>query len=115
MHCLSTLSKRSGVHPRGGGGGGGAAGPSPCMQSPPASPPPGVVEVVGLGVSLQWRSIFFMHASLSSNDPCFERQICKTGRYTKVICCEVKILHSELFPSSHAVPSKDEKALLSPP
>ena len=25
-------------------------------------------------------------------------------RYTNVVCCEVKILHSELFPGSSAVP-----------
>ena len=35
--------------------------------------------------------------------PCFERQIRKTGHYTNVVGCSVKILHSELFPSSSAV------------
>ena len=38
-----------------------------------------------------------------SKRPCFERHICKTRRYTNVVCCSVKILHSELFPSSSAV------------
>ena len=52
----------------------------------------------------QRRRSFFVHASLSSNHPCFECQISKTRRYTNVVCCEVKILHSELFHGSSAVP-----------
>ena len=35
--------------------------------------------------------------------PCFEHQIHKTRHYTNVVGCLVKILHSELFPSSSAV------------
>ena len=35
--------------------------------------------------------------------PCFERQIRKMRRYTNVVGCSVKILHSELFPGSSAV------------
>ena len=35
--------------------------------------------------------------------PCFERHIRKTRRFTNVIGCSVKILHSELFPRSGAV------------
>ena len=38
-----------------------------------------------------------------SKRPCFEHQICKTRRYTNVVGCSVKILHSELFPGSSAV------------
>ena len=30
--------------------------------------------------------------------PCFERQVRKTRRYTNVVGCAVKMLHSELFP-----------------
>ena len=52
----------------------------------------------------QWRPSFFVHASLSSNHPCFERQMSKTRRYTNVVCCGVKIPHLELFPGSSAVP-----------
>ena len=35
--------------------------------------------------------------------PCFEREIRKTRRYTNVVGCSVKVLHSELFPSSSVV------------
>ena len=35
--------------------------------------------------------------------PCFERQIRKTRRYTNVVGCSVKILHSELFAGSSVV------------
>ena len=42
-------------------------------------------------------------ASLSLIHPCFERQISKMRRCTNVVCCEVKILHLELFPGSSAV------------
>ena len=35
--------------------------------------------------------------------PCFEHQVRKTRRYTNVVGCSVKILHSELFPGSSAV------------
>ena len=35
--------------------------------------------------------------------PCFERQIRKKRRYTNVVGCSVKILHSELFPGASAV------------
>ena len=45
----------------------------------------------------------FPFASFSSSHPCFERHTCKTGRHTTVVGCEVKILHSELFPGSSAV------------
>ena len=31
-------------------------------------------------------------------------QISKTRHNTNVVCCEVKILHSELFPGSSAIP-----------
>ena len=85
----------------------------------PAESPPGTlagrsagrtIKIVGWRAQRQRHSIFFVHASLSSNHPCFERQISKTGCYTNVVCCKVTILHSELFPgSSH----QDEKALLS--
>ena len=34
---------------------------------------------------------------------CFERQILKMRRYTNVIGCSVKIVHSELFPGSSVV------------
>ena len=35
----------------------------------------------------------------------FERQISKTGRYTNVVCCEVKILHLEENPGPSATPN----------
>ena len=38
-----------------------------------------------------------------SKRPCFECQICNTRRYTNVVGCSVKILHSEFFPGSSAV------------
>ena len=61
----------SGETPRGGG----AAGPGPCMRPPPPSPPPPSFErwrVRGHGAN--GAQLFFVHASLSSNHPCFERQ-----------------------------------------
>ena len=30
---------------------------------------------------------------------CFPAEMSKTGRYTIVVCCEVKILHSEQTPA----------------
>ena len=36
---------------------------------------------------------------------CFLAEISKTGRYTNVVCCEVKILHSEQNPSPSAAPN----------
>ena len=51
----------------------------------------------------QRRRIFFVHGSLQSNHPRFERHISKTRRYTNVVCCEAKILHLELFSGSSAV------------
>ena len=35
----------------------------------------------------------------------FQRKISKTGRYTNVVCCEVKILHSEQNPGPSAAPN----------
>ena len=35
---------------------------------------------------------------------CFPAEMSKTGRYTNVGCCEVKILHSEQSPGPIAVP-----------
>ena len=35
--------------------------------------------------------------------PCFGRQIRKTRHYTNFVGCSVKIVHSELFPSSSVV------------
>ena len=43
-------------------------------------------------------NFFFVHAPLSSNLPCFERQISKTRRYTNVVCCELETLHLEPLP-----------------
>ena len=36
---------------------------------------------------------------------CFPAEISKTGRYTNVVCCEVKILHSEQNPGPNAAPN----------
>ena len=36
---------------------------------------------------------------------CFPAEISKTGRYTNVVCCEVKILHSEQNPGPSAAPN----------
>ena len=36
---------------------------------------------------------------------CFPAEISKTGCYTNVICCEVKILHSEQNPGPNAAPN----------
>ena len=84
---------------------GGVAGPGPCMRHPPAAPtPPQILRDSGVGAMAPTAPKFFVHASLSSNHPCFERQIGKTRRYTNVVCHEVKILYSELFPGSSAVP-----------
>ena len=36
---------------------------------------------------------------------CFPAEISKTGRYTNVVCCAVKILHSEQNPGPSAAPN----------
>ena len=61
-------------------------------------PPPGVLRNSGVGAMAPTATKFLVHASLSSNHPCFERQISKTRRYTNVVCCEVKIPHSACDP-----------------
>ena len=36
---------------------------------------------------------------------CFPARIRKTGRYTNVVCCQVKLLHSEETPGRNAAPN----------
>ena len=36
---------------------------------------------------------------------CFPAEITKTGRYTNVVCCAVKILHSEQNPGPSVAPN----------
>ena len=36
---------------------------------------------------------------------CFPAEMSKTGRYTTVVCCEVKLLHSEQNPGPSAAPN----------
>ena len=78
------------------GGPGGGGGGRSLYATPP---PPQVLRDRRLGTARD----FFVHASLSSNHACFERQISKTRCYTNVVDCEVKIVHSKLFPGSSAV------------
>ena len=63
-------------------------------------PPPRGLRYSGVGAMTPMAPKGFVHASLSSNHPCFERQISKMRHYINVVCCEVKIMHSELFPGS---------------
>ena len=51
-----------------------------CDTPQPPPPPRVLKEIVVSGPWHQWRRIFFVHASLSSNHPCFERHISKMGR-----------------------------------
>ena len=80
--------------------------PARSLYATPPSPPlpPRVLTDSGVGPWRHGAEVFYVHASLSSNRPCFERQISKTRHYTNVVCFEAKILHSEPFPSSGAVP-----------
>ena len=46
--------------------------------------------------------MLLFHQTISA----FEHRISKTGRYTNVVCCEVKNLHSEQHPGPSAVLSR---------
>ena len=81
---------------------GGGGRPGPCMQHPPAPRPPWVLRDSGVAVMAPTAPKFFVHASLSSNHPCFERQISKTRRSTNVVCCKVKDHHNHC---GHTYPS----------
>ena len=60
--------------------------------------PPGFGRQWVWGAWRQWRPLFLCLLLFHQTISAFERQISKTGHYTNIVCCEVKILHSEQHP-----------------